>query len=292
MDMKESGQMKDVHTDREIMSEKSSYTNIRNVLHAFYLTYNPEKLSTIDLILEKYQDNEVQLVRHLKEKYLIDSFEPFDTFIEHHRNKYPLQSPGLASNISSKSDSSTPYQSSSQTARASMAASGNPNATGASPLIQSISSINVSDITGISNELASRFMTSWSTVTPSSPSSSSSQAFNNPMPASADNYNSFTANNASTAVSTSPGMKPGRNLSSNAMDASAIGGSAEANRIKSLEQRVQSLESVGRENQVLIEKIRSLEYAKRGVEDQLELATRQANNKHKQLLEMVKLSHQ
>lgn len=71
-----------------------SSDSIKDIVEDFYRKYNPEKISTIDSILEKYRDNEAQLLVHLKEKYSIDNYEPFDRFIRQNQDR-------LASNASS-----------------------------------------------------------------------------------------------------------------------------------------------------------------------------------------------
>lgn len=44
-------------------------SNFRKAVKTFYGTYNPEKLNTIDTILEQYEGYEIQLILHLIEKY-------------------------------------------------------------------------------------------------------------------------------------------------------------------------------------------------------------------------------
>ena len=49
-------------------------TNMREFLENFYRVHNPEKLSTIDLILERYRGHEGELFEHLSEKYDVADF--------------------------------------------------------------------------------------------------------------------------------------------------------------------------------------------------------------------------
>lgn len=49
---------------------------IRNAMHSFYSKYNPEKVNTIDNILQQYLGFEIQLVQHLIQKY--NAFEKSD----------------------------------------------------------------------------------------------------------------------------------------------------------------------------------------------------------------------
>lgn len=48
--------------------------NMRDFLEKFYTVHNPEKLSTIDLILERYKGHEGELFTHLSEKYDVAEF--------------------------------------------------------------------------------------------------------------------------------------------------------------------------------------------------------------------------
>lgn len=63
---------------------------IKEVIHKFYSEFNPDKLSSIDIITEKYLGNEIELLRDLKSKYNIESFEPFDTLIGMDVSNLPL----------------------------------------------------------------------------------------------------------------------------------------------------------------------------------------------------------
>jgi len=51
------------------------------VLEAFYLIHNPDRISTIPTILEKYSSNQLDLIQNLKERYNIDNYKPFDDII-------------------------------------------------------------------------------------------------------------------------------------------------------------------------------------------------------------------
>jgi len=51
------------------------------VLEAFYLIHNPDRISTIPTILEKYSANQLDLIQNLKERYNIDNYKPFDDII-------------------------------------------------------------------------------------------------------------------------------------------------------------------------------------------------------------------
>ena len=53
---------------------------LRAAVECFYKKHNPEKLGTIDTILERYEGNETQLVLHLIEKYQAIDIEDLQIF--------------------------------------------------------------------------------------------------------------------------------------------------------------------------------------------------------------------
>lgn len=59
-----------------VKAERLMWTaaSMRNFLERFYAVHNPDKLSTIDLILERYRGHEGELFLHLKEKYDVAEF--------------------------------------------------------------------------------------------------------------------------------------------------------------------------------------------------------------------------
>lgn len=63
---------------------------VREVLVAFYAEHNPERITNIDPILEKYCGYEVELLKSLKEKYNVDDHPLIDRLLENHipRDQY------------------------------------------------------------------------------------------------------------------------------------------------------------------------------------------------------------
>ncbi len=57
---------------------------VREVLVAFYAEHNPERITNIDPILEKYCGYEVELLKSLKEKYNVDDHPLIDRLLENH----------------------------------------------------------------------------------------------------------------------------------------------------------------------------------------------------------------
>lgn len=56
--------------------------DLKTALLDFYKIYNPERISTIDTILEKYKGNEVELVMSLKDKYDVKEYKAFDDWMK------------------------------------------------------------------------------------------------------------------------------------------------------------------------------------------------------------------
>lgn len=112
--------------------------SLRVVLEEFYSLYNPERKSTISIIIEKYENNQLELFKSLKERYNISEYKPFDDLI---RTLDPVHS------ISSTITDATPPPT---TARQQQLGS-NSN-TGIGGLSAAIS-LNMQDIAGVSSNL-------------------------------------------------------------------------------------------------------------------------------------------
>lgn len=113
---------------------------IRDVVQQFYFEYNPERVSTIDMILEKYVGNEIQLIKHLKEKYRIDRYEPFENYLASFNKDKTKRSNEEKGPIVVASTSPPPSGATGPTLMATLP-----------------------DISGISSDIASRFM-SWGSL--------------------------------------------------------------------------------------------------------------------------------
>jgi hypothetical protein len=61
--------------------------HIKHALKEFYLKFNPEKVNTIDHILERYDGKEIELFSNLKEKYEITEYSMFDEIIRKEADK-------------------------------------------------------------------------------------------------------------------------------------------------------------------------------------------------------------
>ena len=66
-----------------------STSDLGSILTEFYLLHNAEKISTIPMIIEKYESNQLELFRSLKERYNITVFKPFDDIIAKHDSAFP-----------------------------------------------------------------------------------------------------------------------------------------------------------------------------------------------------------
>ena len=55
--------------------------SLKVILEEFYTLYNPERKSTISIIIEKYENNQFELFKSLKERYSISEYRPFDDII-------------------------------------------------------------------------------------------------------------------------------------------------------------------------------------------------------------------
>lgn len=52
------------------------------MLVSFYECYNPSKVDTVPIILERFHGKEVELLHNLKQKYYLEAYPPFDNYIE------------------------------------------------------------------------------------------------------------------------------------------------------------------------------------------------------------------
>jgi hypothetical protein len=87
-------------------------SKIKDVLVTFYTEFNAEKVSSIDSIMSKYIGNELELLRNLKDKYEVVSYEPFDKLLQEYSQKASTQpSPDtidLSQSTKTKIDGSVP----------------------------------------------------------------------------------------------------------------------------------------------------------------------------------------
>eukprot|EP01036_Dinobryon_divergens_P029237 gene29237-38305_t len=112
--------------------------SLRIVLEEFYSLYNPERKSTISIIIDKYENNQLELFKSLKERYNIAEYKPFDDII---RIADPAQT--MSSTVVDATPPTTGTRQQTQL--------GN-NSTGIGGLSAAIS-LNMQDIAGVSSNL-------------------------------------------------------------------------------------------------------------------------------------------
>ena len=149
--------------------------DIRNAMHSFYSKYNPEKVNTIDNILQQYLGFEIQLVQHLIQKYNAvekSDLEIFEASLEpkqlQHLAEYQIHLKKEASGSGdvtvenskeeNKEDPTTP-----ETPTKSKSLESLKGVIGTAK--QSLMTSNISDI---SNNIAGRLLNGWNSATSSS----------------------------------------------------------------------------------------------------------------------------
>jgi hypothetical protein len=123
--------------DEDVLFPLNS-ASLRIVLEEFYSLYNPERKSTISIIIDKYENNQLELFKSLKERYNISEYKPFDDII---RIADPAQT--MSSIVIDATPSTTGTRQQTQL--------GN-NSTGIGGLSAAIS-LNMQDIAGVSSNL-------------------------------------------------------------------------------------------------------------------------------------------
>lgn len=130
--------------DEQYQAPEINEVALRDALKEFYAIYNPDRIGSIDVILEKYRNEECQMLEHLMEKYSASEFKPFLDYLNNHQNTIGNVTENKVTGKETKDSSAVPENNAGTVAS-------NPNS----------SSFSVQDL---SSDIAQRFLSGWSKV--------------------------------------------------------------------------------------------------------------------------------